>query len=406
MEKKLKYILCSAAGLLIVVYLCYQAYMSTYDPIKTQVALETTVYDAIDTEVFIIRDEQYIIKDASGTLVPLVEDGKRVANGDTVAVVFSNETAASSYTRIRELEDEIKHYTELSSQANLQTMDISTLNSLIRTRWINLLDTVDGGELSAVRNASNEFRDGVTNLQIATGEVLEFGDKIAALNAELTQLKAASPDYGSVKAGTSGYYISKVDGYENTVQYSSVDALDIESIQPLMSAEAAGVASNVMGKLVGNFNWYIVCTVESKRISELKIGKTITVDFPVSGIENLPVTVYKIGNNKDGYSSLILSCNMMNEELAVLRNEKARIVVNEYMGYKIPSSCIRMSDGEKGVYVMMGNVVKFRKINILYSTEEYCIVYNPDGANGYVKLYDEVVTEGTDLYDGKVIGRY
>ncbi|NMP38189.1 MAG: hypothetical protein GX051_08770 [Clostridiales bacterium] len=406
MEKKLKYILCSAAGILIVAYLCYQAYMSTYDPIKTQVALETTVYDAIDTDVFVIRDEQYIVKDVSGTLVPLVEDGKRVANGDTVAVVFSDEASASSYTRIRELEDEIKHYTELSGQANLQTMDISTLNTLIRTRWINVLDVMDSGELSQLKSASNEFRDGLTNYQIATGEVLELSDRLSALNTELNQLKSVSANYGSVTAGTSGYYISKVDGYENTVPYSSAENLDIDTITPLIGAQPAAVASNIMGKLVGNFNWYIVCNVESKRISELKLGQTITVDFPVSGVSGLPVKVCKIGNNTDGVCSLILSCNMMNEKLALLRNEKARIIVNEYKGYKIPSESIRMSDSNKGVYVMMGNVAKFKKINIIYSADEYCIVYNPDGANGYVKLYDEVVTEGTDLYDGKIIGRY
>ena len=62
----------------------------------------------------------------------------------------------------------------------------------------------------------------------------------------------------------------------------------------------------------------------------------------------------------------------------------------------------------------MGNAVTFRKIEIEYSTTEYSIckevsaikAENPDGEideKAYLRLYDEIISEGKGLYDGKVI---
>lgn len=50
-----------------------------------------------------------------------------------------------------------------------------------------------------------------------------------------------------------------------------------------------------------------------------------------------------------------------------------------------------------------GNIVKFKKINIVYSDSEYSICSVPDGESGYIKQYDEIIVEGTDLYDGKIL---
>ena len=45
----------------------------------------------------------------------------------------------------------------------------------------------------------------------------------------------------------------------------------------------------------------------------------------------------------------------------------------------------------------------FRKIKIVYTTDDYSIVENPENGSDYIKLYDKVVTEGVDLYDNKLI---
>ena len=69
---------------------------------------------------------------------------------------------------------------------------------------------------------------------------------------------------------------------------------------------------------------------------------------------------------------------------------------------KVNNKAIRELNGEKGVYVQRGNLIQFRKINIITSAEEYSIVECVMDSS-YLQQYDTIITEGVDLYDGKVI---
>ena len=42
-------------------------------------------------------------------------------------------------------------------------------------------------------------------------------------------------------------------------------------------------------------------------------------------------------------------------------------------------------------------------LNIAYSDEDMVLATCPDGESGYLRQYDEIIIEGTDLYDGKNI---
>lgn len=102
-KKKKKYLpfLYAAFALIIVGIFMYQVYKINYSPVKTEIALEKTVSNSVSTSAFVVRDETPIKANVTGTLVPLVEDGKRVANGDDVAVVFDSENAARNYNELK-----------------------------------------------------------------------------------------------------------------------------------------------------------------------------------------------------------------------------------------------------------------------------------------------------------------
>ena len=92
----------------------------------------------------------------------------------------------------------------------------------------------------------------------------------------------------------------------------------------------------------------------------------------------------------------------MNRDVANLRIEDIEIILNEYNGIRINNSAIREQDGEKGVFVVRGNIVQFKKINIIESNEEYSIIEASQDSS-FVREYDTIITQGVDLYDGKVI---
>ena len=66
---------------------------------------------------------------------------------------------------------------------------------------------------------------------------------------------------------------------------------------------------------------------------------------------------------------------------------------------------LHIVDGEKGVYVKYGNLARWRKIQIVYQSEEYLLVAEDGkvGTDNELRMFDEVIVEGTDLKDGKIL---
>ena len=229
--------------------------------------------------------------------------------------------------------------------------------------------------------------------------------KITELSNELAALKSAKSNYSTISAPVSGYYISVVDGYENAADYDSVSSLKPADVDKIFASKST-VPADAMGKIVGRFDWYIVCNVPTDSVIGLEKDETIKVKFPNSSVGEVSAVIDSINDGGEGTSTIILRANEMNEDITHLRFEEVQIVKNEYTGYRVSNTAIRTVEGENGVYVLSGNRVKFRKIKILYSTEEYSIVekISPEEEAGYLRIYDEIIIKGKDLYDGKVVG--
>lgn len=384
-------------------YIIYHLVTRSNTDIKTEFALKETVYDTIDTECFVIRDEEFIKSDAEGTTVSFVTNGERVASGDTVSIVFDSAEDAASYLKSRELKKSIEHYEDLAGQANFQPLNINSLTKKINNELTDYLDAVDTRDFKTAVNSAELFRDSVTGKQIATGKELELSDKLAQLNEELKALNTDGLEYTEIKSENAGYFISGADGYEKTLNFSEIDDLDVKKLKKALKSKPEKVESDVVGRTVSSFRWYIACVVDSEKTVDITNDKKIYLNFPESGIEKLPVKIYKIGERTDKETVVIFSCDEMNENLSDFRIEKIQIITDEYSGLKIPNTAIRTVDGEQGVYIVRGNLMGFRKIKIIHTNDDYSIVNSPENSSGYIKLYDKVVTEGVDLYDNKLI---
>ena len=62
---------------------------------------------------------------------------------------------------------------------------------------------------------------------------------------------------------------------------------------------------------------------------------------------------------------------------------------------------LKMVDGKLGVYVKYGSTVEFRAVDVIYETDDYVISRNDASNSETLKLYDEIITEGKELYVGK-----
>ena len=85
------------------------------------------------------------------------------------------------------------------------------------------------------------------------------------------------------------------------------------------------------------------------------------------------------------------------------RTAQFKYIVNSYGGLRVSRSALRFNeDQERGVYVVVSGKLVFKKINVEYWGDDYLICTQEEDGD-HLKLYDRIVTEGKDLYEGKVV---
>lgn len=391
------------AVLLALCYIGYQVYIIVSPAVKTQTVYKSREYQTISTQVYVIRKETEIIGASSGVMVPAVTNGSRVAKDDTVAYVFEDSASAERYAKSLEIQQEIDRC-EGFSDNNAALTDVERLDEEVDSNFLQYLDALDSGDYTAACDLAGEFNDTLTRFKIATGETIDFTQKKAELQKQLETLKGEIKQLSTITASGAGYYVSSTDNYEHKIDYDQALNLTVEQVeQALDTSTPPSEIEGSMGKLIQDFDWYLACVVNVNQIADFEVGDTVRVSLPNAVSEPIDTTVAALNNEPDGRAALILKCNQMSEQLATLRIEDAEIILAEYEGLKIPSAAVRTNEkGEKGVYVLKGNIALFKKIDILYSTEDYVIV-SLNSENNEVKIYEQVITEGKDISDGKVI---
>ena len=390
--------------------------------IDTEIATRYTYNDTITAECVIVRDETLLKYDSNKVLYYTVDDGDIVSAGAEVALVFSDEEDALNYKRINEVKDKISVLEELNkSQSNVQT-DYSAIDKQIEINLKNIISASNTNSLSEIASSSDSLIYSVNQRQIITGEITDFNEEIASLNAQLQELEKTTPKYiDVVKSDRSGYFVASVDGYENTYDYANVTGLNIDNFS--ISKTPQTVSDDTIGKIVSGLNWYVVCRVSADDALAINLSShEFTVSFNNTTCNDIPASLAALNQNskqQDGIA--VFRCNYMNTPISHLRNETVQIAVTQYSGIRISKEAIHdgyvdveNADGSvtkkevQGVYVLIGSELKFKEVSILSAGKDFVIIdETPDAGVLYskstVEINDEIVVRGEDLYDGKII---
>ena len=400
-----KWLIVACLGL----FLFFQVYRTLYTPFTTESAIYYEDYEGIPITGLVIRDENLITADTAGVMSYTIPEGGRVAKDGLVAQVYSSEAAAQAAQKKEELDAEIAALQTVQQYNDVSAADLDLLNTQIQTAFISLLDGTKNGDYSALDAGEEQLLSLLNRKQVVTGKVDGFQSRIDALEAEKASLAASDP-VQSVVSQYAGYFVSSADGYESVLSTDMIETItpeQLDALQPDPDQE-----QNIVGKVVSDYEWYIAASLSFSDSLKLKEGAEMTLKTSLPTIPDLPVTVKRI--NKSGSNdrvAVIFSCKYMNGELAGVRTQPMTIVLQNYAGLRVSSKAIRVveqtgEDGEtgtvKGVYVYNGGEAKFLPVNILYATSSYSICEMSESSDG-LRLYDEIIVKGKDLYDGKAL---
>ncbi len=402
--------ICTVLVLATFVYLFHDAVRNNRDRYDTETADEVVEQEKLELKAFLVRDEEYINQKTTGTVVPLIKDGMRVASGDAVARVCASDEDAANVSALLEAKESLARYQEISEQTELNALDMEKLNKTIDASFTELVRTSNSGDFFELSRNIEELENKLASKQILKDGTIDLTAKFNELNSKIQTLESKSINTSDVLAPLSGYYISNLDGYENAMDYNKISDLTVSEAEKLFEKKPGDV-SGQMGKIVGSYKWYLVTVMDSKYSLLMSEGEKMKINMPYYGFKNVEVVVEKISTTQNDKVAVAFSCNMMNETYANMRTEDIELVFKEYTGYKINSSAIRREKDEKGkevdvVYILRGDIMNARVIDIIYDAGDYVIVSEEGKAtSGYrpIKRYDEVIVKGRNLSDGKSI---
>lgn len=388
---------------LMLIFLVYQIFSMVYKPITTATAVYFETYSGIEINGYFVKEESPINYKVTGTERYIATAGEKVSKGGTIAEVYPSAEVAAAYEKADEIEEQIKILESINSVTDPSSVDLNTLSNHITKAYIELMKSTDLGEYSALNEKLSQLLIHLNRKQMITGEVHGFDNLLASLKAELTALKSGLTAPASrVIAEKSGFFVPQTDGLETTLNFDAVDTVTDENFDSLVKAKN----TESFGKIVSAQNFYIIAKMQGDDYLSFSEGKTVKLKTSIIGAEELKATVHKINvSDSKNAAVIVFSCGTMNGQIALARSAPMTIVTEEYSGIRVSKNSVRVVDGVTGVYIVQGSSVKFRPIEIVYSTDTFAVCkQNEDGSSKTIRLYDEVIEKGKDLYDGKYIG--
>ncbi len=339
--------------------------------VEVQVANTYTVYDSIEAKGVAIRSEEVLDKSSSGYVYYTLQNGARVPKDGEIAQVYANEADALAKKNIQAVDEEIEALQTLQKQGSVSKSNMETITGQLndsQRKFSRMANSNDFSELTAVRTEMLEL---LNRKQILANNVDNFETRIEALEAKRDSLTSGNygEATGTITSPVPGYFVSSLDGYESMFDYNKVQTLTVDDVQKAIDAKPKADLNSV-GKVVGNYEWYLACIVEKESLTRLNEGLECHVLLPMVGDEKIPVTVEKI--NKQGDQAMVLlKCSYMSEALSGVRCEQIQIVLSEITGLYVPYSAIHFNEkNQRGVFVRQGMTLSFRLVKRLSKNDD------------------------------------
>ena len=241
-----------------------------------------------------------------------------------------------------------------------------------------------------------------------TKQVKTFEPLIEALKNEKKQLEASlTGELGRINSSASGYFSVNVDGWEELFTPKALKEMTVDSFNELISAQVEK-DDNAIGKICLDYYWYTLCPIDKSKAVDYTVGKMYKLEYPSTTNTVFDAKLEKMITQTDKEQViLVFSSNTIDEGFRYTRKQNVKIIKESLEGLRINKEALRIVNGVQGVYTISGNTVRFKKAEIIYTSDDYYLVRllksTDEDYKTSLMMYDNVIIGGKDLYDGKII---
>lgn len=359
-----------------------------------------TVYSSAEKVTFngvYVRNETIVSGEKNGVLSYPSSDGSKVAKDSVVAYVYRSANDIYINQQIESLKNEVEILKKEQSPGTTVVAQPEFISSLIDEKYRTITTLAARNDLSSLRSESDDFQMLTGIYQIVIGEETDYNDRIEQLEKQIKLLEAKQNNpIDIITVPNSGYFISYVDGYEDilsTDKLSSITADDIKEVIKNDGYNAAKVSKKAVGKIVDDYEWDLVGIVNPKDASfnpgkEVKVKLSSTPDLLTAKITDV------IETDDPEECVIVLSCEKLNFNLVQYRTERVEIILDDFNGIKVPREAVRFNkNNEKGVYVLLGQRIAFKKVDVIYECDEYLLSAITSDTS-YISVYEDIILSG------------
>ena len=387
------------------VYFSLQIYSFFFKELETVTVLEYIMEDSCAVDGVLTRNEVLVSNNNENFYEAVVKSGEKIIKGDQVAVSFS-ETHGSikDVKTLNDIENKISQYESAQTSNGTFSTELSKIEREIDNYVFNISNSGVSGDLSSFYSDESNLNVNLYKKQIVTGQKKNFNSEINLLKQEKEKFDFSSGQYSKkIYAPVSGYYISAIDNLESSYTTDYIENLSLDEFNKLINT-AVEIDYNSAGKIIKDFHWYFTFSIENEIVEEkMSIGKKIDIRFSFSDEVQKNLEIMNIIQKDDKISLVTVTGDNYLYDLNINRTCKAEVIFDDYKGLRIPSKAIRVVDGKKGIYCLIGAKIKFKEIDVAFTRDGFSIVNSDEINNSDVLLYDEVIIRGKDIYDGKII---
>lgn len=371
--KKHKKIIIMLLLLCILIYFIYVVAGLILDPTDTVYVEMGQIQEEETAEGYIIRDETVLKgENYKNGIKQIKTEGEKVAKGEPIFRYYSNDE--------KELVKKIQDLDVKIDEAMSKEKPFSSDTKVIEEQIDVKLDQLYGeSDLKLIQNNKQEIINNMTKKAKIAGEYSPSGSYLKKLIDERqkyeNKLNSGSESLNATKSGIVSY---RVDGYEDVLTTKDFSKYNKEFLESLNLKTGQIVpTSNESGKIIDNYECYIVTVLDSEYAKEAEVGQD--VKLRLSNGQEVDATIeYK--TVQDNEYTITFKITKEVEELISYRKISFSIIWWSESGMKVPNSAILKEevDGKEETYVTRTRIGYDDKIlvKVLKSNEKYSIVTN------------------------------
>jgi hypothetical protein len=384
------------------------AYHSLSNKYKTETAIAYATSNKATFNGVYIRDEEVLTFNGKGVVSYAVADGGKLGKNSAVAYIYSDEDDIEIKQDISKLQSELSILTKIENPGTTEVTQPSYLSSLIQEKYLSIAYNKELGNMDKVSSAKDELLVQLSTMQIITDPTSSFESRINEINAEISNLeKQLSDPINTITVDRTAYFVSYVDGYEDTLSTSMMYDLSVDDLNQIEDESEDLDTTNVIGKLIDDYKWYMVGVIDNSD-NIFSIDDVVNLSLESSSV-TIKGTIEDIKSTDDPQQSIVyVLCSDMTKDVVQHRVETVEMSVKNYEGIKVPKEALRFVDVEEededgnpvtvtyeGVYIKVGEQIRFRKIDVIYRSDDY-VISKASADNDYLALYDDIVLEGVE----------